>query len=220
MAVTQFQPPDDLQSSRALSPAGEARRLLCIDDNQCTMRRSTMEEKNKRKAVQVKLSPPELNAFQNIMKNVRAKTYSDAIRSMMVDEQLTFSIAKANGSERKHLAALLRQLWASQGRPSMLQSLLKVNGTDLNVLNNISDSFQDLDALVQGVLWNSSNLANSLNQIAHIVNIANADDPSDADTWEWVIDALNTIMPAVNDLRTSANEVRQFIRGDGSHDSD
>ena len=176
-----------------------------------------MEEKNKRKAVQVKLSPPELNAFQNIMKNVRAKTYSDAIRSMMVDEQLTFSIAKANGSERKHLAALLRQLWASQGRPSMLQSLLKVNGTDLNVLNNISDSFQDLDALVQGVLWNSSNLANSLNQIAHIVN---ADDPSDADTWEWVIDALNTIMPAVNDLRTSANEVRQFIRGDGSHDSD
>jgi hypothetical protein len=179
-----------------------------------------MEEKNKRKAVQVKLSPPEFKTFQNIMKMMGAKNYSDAIRAMMVDEQLTLSIAKANGSERKHLATLLRQLWASQGRPSMLQSLLKFNGTNLTVLNQISDNFQDLDALVQGLLWNSSNLTNNLNQVAHIVNVANAEDPSDADTWAWVIDALNTIMPAVNDLRTSANEVRQFIRGDGSHDSD
>lgn len=179
-----------------------------------------MEEKNKRKAVQVKLSPPEFKTFQNIMKKVGATSYSDTIRSMMTDEQLMILLAKSNGIERKNIAALLRKIWFIQGRPLMLQSLLKFNGTNLTVLNQISDNFQDLDALVQGLLWNSSNLTNNLNQVAHVVNVANAEDPSDADTWAWVIDALNTIMPAVNDLRTSANEVRQFIRGDGSHDSD
>ena len=82
------------------------------------------------------------------------------------------------------------------------------------MLNDIQSSFDDLDALVQGLLWEASNLSNNLNQVAHVANLAAKEDPADVDTWQWVIDALNKLLSASNNLRKISNDVHDYIKGD------
>lgn len=173
-----------------------------------------MKEKSKRIAVQVKLRHEEMNGFNEVKKITNATTNSDAIRAMINDERLLYWASKQHSDDRHSTIALLQQMWKLQGRSAALQSLLTANGNDFEVLTDIKASFDDLDALVQGLLWEASNLSNSLNQIAHVVNIAAKEDPADVDTWEWVIDALNKLLSVSNNLRKVGNEVHSYIKGD------
>lgn len=172
-----------------------------------------MEKLSNRKAVQVKLSPPEQALFQQIKKWIGTDSNSTAIRMMMADEKLMHLASSAKGNERKRIVKLLKSSWKLQGRPVMLQSLLQLQGGSNDVLDKISTNFADLDSLVQGLLWNSSNIANNLNQIAHAVNLAAKQDPADVDTWQWTINALNALMQSTKKLHDTAREVHTFIKG-------
>lgn len=173
-----------------------------------------MKEKSKRIAVQVKLRHEEMNGFNEVKKITNATTNSDAIRAMINDERLLNWASKKHGDDRHSMMKLLQQMWKLQGRSPALQSLLTVKGNDFEMLNDIKASFDDLDALVQGLLWESSNLSNNLNQVAHVTNIAAKEDPADVDTWQWVIDALNKLLSASNNLRKIGDEVHRYIKGD------
>lgn len=173
-----------------------------------------MEDKSKRIAVQVKLHPEEMNGFNEVKKITNATTNSDAIRTMISDERLLYWASKQHGDDRHSTMALLQKMWKLQGRSAALQSLLTVNGNDFGMLNDIKTSFDDLDALVQGLLWEASNLSKNLNQVAHVTNIAAKEDPTDVDTWQWVIDALNKLLGVSDNLRKIGNEVHRYIKGD------
>lgn len=178
------------------------------------LRRLKMKEKSKRTAVQVKLHPKEMDDFNEVKKITRATTNSDAIRAMINDERLLHWASKKHGEDRRSMMELLQQMWKLQGRSAALQSLLTVNGNDSGLLNDIKSSFDDLDALVQGLLWEASNVSNSLNQVAHVANIANQEDPTDFETWQWIIDALNKLMGVSEHLRKAASEIHSYIKGD------
>lgn len=178
------------------------------------LRRLKMTEKSKRIAVQVKLHPDEMESFNQVKKITRATTNSDAIRTMINDERLLYLAAKKHGNDRRSIMDLLRSMWKLQGRSTALQSLLTINNSSSSVLNDIQSSFDDLDALVQGLLWEASNLSNNLNQVAHVANLAAKEDPADVDTWQWVIDALNKLLSASNNLRKISNDVHDYIKGD------
>lgn len=173
-----------------------------------------MKEKSKRIAVQVKLRHEEMNGFNEVKKITNATTNSDAIRAMINDERLLYWASKKHGDDRHSTMALLQQMWKLQGRSAALQSLLTANGNDFEVLTDIKVSFDDLDALVQGLLWEASNLSSNLNQVAHATNIAAKEDPTDVDTWQWVINALNQLLSVSENLRKIGNEVHRYIKGD------
>ena len=173
-----------------------------------------MKEKSKRIAVQVKLHPKEMDSFNEVKKITKSATNSDAIRAMINDERLLHWASKKHGSDRHSTMVLLQQIWKLQGRSAAFQALLTVKGNDFEILNDIKASFDDLDALVQGLLWEASNLSSNLNQVAHATNIAAKEDPTDVDTWQWVINALNQLLSVSENLRKIGNEVHRYIKGD------
>lgn len=172
-----------------------------------------MKEKAKRKAVQVKLSPDEMTTFETVKKLVNASSNSNAIRTMMTDEKILHLAANSQGKERASIVELLHQMWKTQGRPHMMQSMLQLKGNDGAVFDKISKNFSNLDDAVKGLLWSSANMTNNLNQVAHVVNIANQADPSDADTWQWVINALNSLLKASSQVQATAHLIQNYIKG-------
>ena len=63
---------------------------------------------------------------------------------------------------------------------------------------------------MDGLLWSSSNISKSLNEIAHATNSAQQVDPANRETWNWVIQQLNSLLPAAESLKQVASSTKKY----------
>ena len=92
------------------------------------------------------------------------------------------------------------------------------SGTTQDVLHDISTQYNDLTAKIGALMWDSRNLTSNMNQIAHAANIAKDTDPSNADTWNWIVNQLQKMFPVVEKLSNSTSATNAWLKESrGSH---
>lgn len=87
-----------------------------------------------------------------------------------------------------------------------------VSGGNHQKIESMITKYDDLSAKVDALLWDSRNLTSNLNQIAHAVNVAKDSDPSNAETWNWVIQQLQKLFPTVEQLSNSASNTNTWLK--------
>lgn len=86
------------------------------------------------------------------------------------------------------------------------------SGTTQDVLHDISTQYNDLTAKIGALMWDSHNLTSNMNQIAHAANIAKDTDPSNADTWNWIVNQLQKMFPVVEKLSNSTSATNAWLK--------
>lgn len=95
-----------------------------------------------------------------------------------------------------------------------------INGSTHQNLQKMITKYDDLSAKIDSLMWDSRNLTTNMNQIAHAANVAKDTDPSDVDTWNWIIEQLQNIFPSVEKLSTTASNVNNWLKESrGNHGS-
>lgn len=93
-------------------------------------------------------------------------------------------------------------------------------GSTQQDLQKMVAKYDDLSAKVDGLMWDSRNLTSNMNQLAHAANVAKDTDPSNIDTWNWIIEQLQNIFPSVEKLSTTSSNVNNWLKESrGNHGS-
>lgn len=85
------------------------------------------------------------------------------------------------------------------------------DGTTQEALTQAVNQYTDLSAKLDSLMWNSSNITNNFNQIAHVLNAAAQADPGDVETWNWVLQQLQVIVTSNNQLKQLVDEVKRWL---------
>lgn len=85
------------------------------------------------------------------------------------------------------------------------------DGTTQEALTQAVAQYTDLSAKLDSLLWNSSNITNNVNQVAHVLNAAAQADPGDVETWNWVMQQLQSIVASNNQLKQLIDEVKHWL---------
>lgn len=85
------------------------------------------------------------------------------------------------------------------------------DGTTQEALTQAVAQYNDLSAKLDSLLWNSSNITNNVNQVAHVLNVAAQADPEDVETWNWVMQQLQSIVASNNQLQQLIDEVKHWL---------
>jgi len=91
---------------------------------------------------------------------------------------------------------------------------LMIADEGLEAINKLEDSYSNLQAQLEGLLWSVTNLTNNANQLAHAANQALQSDPADSEVWNWVIDSLQKLLSIANQLQS---KVKSINLDDGSY---
>ena len=83
---------------------------------------------------------------------------------------------------------------------------------DNKQLNKIVETYTDIQAHLESLDFAASNLTKNMNQVAKATNQAKQVDPANIRTWKWVIDALNKMFPAVQQLQGFVNQAKVAIK--------
>lgn len=95
-----------------------------------------------------------------------------------------------------------------------------INGSTQQDLQKMVTKYDDLSAKIDSLMWDSRNLTNNMNQIAHAANVAKDNDPSNSDTWNWIVVQLQKIFPAVEKLSNTSSTVNSWLKESrGNHGS-
>lgn len=118
---------------------------------------------------------------------------------------------------------LKKQLRASNNA-DVLRKLISdkqlINSTTQQNLQLLVTKYDDLSAKVDSLMWDSRNLTNNMNQLAHAANVAKDSDPSNADTWNWIVNQLQTMFTAVKKLNNTSSNVNVWLKeSSGKHAS-
>lgn len=130
------------------------------------------------------------------------------IQVRLTDEQfVAFSKLKKN-MKAENNADTLRKL---------INDKQLTSGSTYQDLQKMVTQYDDLSAKIDSLMWDSRNMTNNLNQIARAANIAKDTDPTNADTWNWVIEQLQTIFPTVEKLSTTSSDVNTWLKESRGH---
>ncbi len=79
-------------------------------------------------------------------------------------------------------------------------------------VKHLLKEYDDLDAKISALMWDSSNVTKNLNEIAHAANIAKNNDPTNEDTWNWIIQQLQQVFPTIQQLNQLCNETKSYLK--------
>lgn len=174
-----------------------------------------MNKNTRRNIIQFRLNDAELQAFDEVKKAIKANNNANAIRLMIADEQLVNIIAPQVIKKDRSLTPLLAKTWADLGRSGLSRAVLGLQSDEgLKAINKLEDSYSNLQAQLEGLLWSVTNLTNNVNQLAHAANQALQSDPADSEVWNWVIDSLQKLLSIANQLQS---KVKSINLDDGSY---
>lgn len=109
----------------------------------------------------------------------------------------------------------VKQILHAENNSDAIRQLISdkklTDGTTQEALNNAVAQYNDLSAKLDSLQWNSSNITNNVNQISHVLNAAAQNDPGDADTWEWVMQQLQTINMSISQLSQFVIETKHWL---------
>lgn len=108
----------------------------------------------------------------------------------------------------------VKQILHAENNSDAIRQLISdkklTDGTTQEALTQAVNQYTDLSAKLDSLMWNSSNITNNVNQVAHVLNAAQAD-PEDVDTWNWVMQQLQAIATNNNQLRQLVDEVKHWL---------
>lgn len=178
-----------------------------------------MPKKVKRNVIQVRLSDDELKAFIDVKNRMNAPNNSEAVRTMIADERLVNVAANRVKKGDRSVAQFLAKAWVDLGRSDLAQAALGLQNNKGAVnIQKIEAIYSDLQAQLSGLLYDATSMSNNLNQLAHAANLAKQDDPSDTDTWNWIIESLNKLLSVANNLQKATTDIRESIKYTGNKD--
>ncbi|MDY4024957.1 MAG: hypothetical protein SOZ13_07705 [Enterococcus avium] len=135
------------------------------------------------------------------------------IQVRLTDKQLEEFEKVKNKLNAKNNAAALRKL--------IEDKKLTSESTQGNITSLI-DGYNDLSNKLDALMWDSRNIANSMNQIAHSTNVARKVDPANTETWNWVLKQLQSLFPPIKKMNSMVSELKKQIKesrdGHGSTD--
>lgn len=109
----------------------------------------------------------------------------------------------------------VKQILHAENNSDAIRQLISdkklTDGTTQEALTQAVNQYTDLSAKLDSLMWNSSNITNNVNQVAHILNAAAQADPEDVDTWNWVMQQLQAIATNNNQLRQLVDEVKHWL---------
>lgn len=178
-----------------------------------------MSTKVKRNIIQVRLSDDELKAFIKVKNRMNAPNNSEAVRTMIADERLVNIAANRVKNGDRSVAQFLAKAWADLGRSDLAQAALglqNVNGSAS--IQKIETIYSDLQAQLSGLLYDATSMSNNINQLAHAANLAKQEDPSDPDTWNWIIDSLSQLLSVASNLQKATTDIRKSIKHTDNED--
>lgn len=82
----------------------------------------------------------------------------------------------------------------------------------LQGIESMTTKYDDLTAKVDALMWDSRNLTNNMNQVAHAANVAKDSDPSNTTTWNWIIEQLQKMFNVIEQLSNSASETNAWLK--------
>ena len=95
-----------------------------------------------------------------------------------------------------------------------------ISGSTQENLKQLVSKYDDLSVKLDSLMWDSRNLTNNMNQLAHAANAAKDADPSNVDTWNWIIVQLQNIFPSVKKLSNTTSDVNNWLKESrGTHGS-
>ena len=77
---------------------------------------------------------------------------------------------------------------------------------------SLIDKYKDLSNKLDALMWDSRNIANSMNQIAHSTNVAREVDPANTETWNWVLNQLQSLFPTIKRMDLTVSELKKQIK--------
>lgn len=92
-----------------------------------------------------------------------------------------------------------------------------INDSTQQDLQKMVTKYDDLNAKVDSLMWDSRNLTNNMNQLAHAANVAKDNDPTNTDTWNWIVNQLQAIFPAVKKLSSTSSDVKAWLNESRGH---
>lgn len=174
-----------------------------------------MHNKVKRNVIQLRLNDDELEAFFDVKNALHSPNNSEAIRTMIADERLVNIAAKELEKGDQSVAQFLAKSWTEIGRSNLAKAVLGLHNQEgTNTIKQIGQNFEQIQSQLSGLLWSVTNLTNNVNQLSHVANLAKQEDPADADTWNWIINSLQQILPAIQEVKSTAQQIKQSIKSD------
>lgn len=133
----------------------------------------------------------------------------------MVDVKRNLIQVRLTDSQLKEFNNVKRALHANNNADAIRELINDkelTSGTTQDVLHDISTQYNDLTAKIGALMWDSRNLTSNMNQIAHAANIAKDTDPSNADTWNWIVNQLQKMFPVVEKLSNSTSATNAWLK--------
>ena len=116
---------------------------------------------------------------------------------------------------------LLRKQLSAQNNAEALRKLIddrkNIGTAGQTAIKQHQQTYDDLEAKLAGLMWDSSNITKNMNQIAHAVNIAKKTDPSNTQTWNWVVNAIQTEYKPIVKLSNLVDDTKKFIKESREH---
>ncbi|GFI59494.1 hypothetical protein [Limosilactobacillus walteri] len=117
-------------------------------------------------------------------------------------EMKQFEAVKLSLSEKTNAATLRELIRLAPLTEEQSQTQVK----------HLLKEYDDLDAKISALMWDSSNVTKNLNEIAHAANIAKNNDPTNEDTWNWIIQQLQQVFPTIQQLNQLCNETKSYLK--------
>lgn len=180
-----------------------------------------MNQNVKRNVVQVRLSDKELELLDSVREMINCNNNSETLREMITDENMVAVATKMMASGHPEVALELKKIANRNHRDPLVYALMGLNSDEgIKSLRAAKARIDDVDNQLSGLNWIASNLANSVNQVAHGVNSIIATDPENGEAWNWVFDNLKELSETASEVKQAAREIRQanFKKGTGKHE--
>ena len=131
----------------------------------------------------------------NVKRNMVQVRLNDA-------EMKQFEAVKLSLSEKTNAATLRELIRLAPLTEEQSQTQVK----------HLLKEYEDLNAKISALMWDSSNVTKNLNEIAHAANIAKNNDPTNEDTWNWIIQQLQQAFPTIQQLNQLCNETKSYLK--------
>ena len=120
-------------------------------------------------------------------------------------------LTDAQLSEFDDVKKLLHVSTSADALRKLINDKKLTSGVTKEALNSAVDQYNDLSAKLDSLLWNSSNITNNVNQASHVLNVAAQNDPEDVETWNWVMQQLQSIRQATDSLSQLVDDVKDWL---------
>lgn len=163
--------------------------------------------------LQLRVNQEEIELVNKIRDQMKTDSTAETIRQMIRDEILLMKICKQKTNGNSEMSPVLLDVLDSavqRRRWNIVTGVLKLN-TDgaIEIINQANQNFRMLNQILSGIIFQQNKIGTNLNQLAHDANQAAQVDPSNRDTWNWIINQLSTMKNEMSQLNIMVDKINK-----------